>query len=662
MAIKINGATVITNSRRGVFKTVNPGAYSTANRPPGASEGDVIYDTDEKNIFIYNGEEWVPGGGGGEGSLIAPTIPPFSGYSTQEVNLSDPDNKVQFSLDGVAFSSTLNVPINTFYYVDFTSDILSAPHNTQYELDIFAEFPEIDQTINPTIKFKVDKLPDPFSFFTESDIPGNFVTTVDPFSPLDTINAPTSIWASSDAALCEIRVADSGWFTAPTAPDTYYVERGEVVQMRHTTGADATTTYTSTLFIGYGTGAGENESGTLSSTTRSLSYDPQPLSLNTGDEISTEGSTFSLPTATGVNVDPVGADWEVASDATFTTIVDSSYDDTVNKNSWQSTVALTQGNTYYARARYIDSSGQKSDWNEKSSLLCDEYKLYRLVVRIQGGKGGKAYWDNNEAGDGYEGGKGQVYLESMAPSKLADLPGYINSTNGGGADHGAAFGSGFLGARGGSSPTSSGSGGGAGGGAGGCQMRMSTSDNYTIIAAVGGTGGVGANDTSHDSHSGRGANLPMANGGAGGGNPYNNLRGTPGAGGKKDYNDPSDPNYNPVGVNGGGGSPGDRSKAGGGGGAGIGAQADGGIPFDGSGGKGSVGTEDGKTYGAGGGASWNRPVGFVMGDFWEVTLVNNGFNNTAQQIYSSSLVNPGATWTSEGSKGHGTRAIKDIAP
>ena len=64
MTIKVGGATVITNSRRGVFRTVNPGAYATSERPPGASEGDVIYDSDEKTIFIWNGTEWVASGGG----------------------------------------------------------------------------------------------------------------------------------------------------------------------------------------------------------------------------------------------------------------------------------------------------------------------------------------------------------------------------------------------------------------------------------------------------------------------------------------------------------------------------------------------------------------------------------------------------------------------
>lgn len=66
MAIRVNGATVITNSRRGVFRSVNPGAYATSERPPGASEGDVIYDTDEKTIYVWNGTEWVPAGTGGK--------------------------------------------------------------------------------------------------------------------------------------------------------------------------------------------------------------------------------------------------------------------------------------------------------------------------------------------------------------------------------------------------------------------------------------------------------------------------------------------------------------------------------------------------------------------------------------------------------------------
>ena len=71
MTIKVNGATVITNSRRGVFRTVNPGSYATASRPPGASEGDVIYDTDEKLIYVFNGAEWVAAGGGAESMVLA---------------------------------------------------------------------------------------------------------------------------------------------------------------------------------------------------------------------------------------------------------------------------------------------------------------------------------------------------------------------------------------------------------------------------------------------------------------------------------------------------------------------------------------------------------------------------------------------------------------
>ena len=95
MAIKVNGATVITNSRRGVFRSVNPGSYNTANRPPGASEGDVIYDLDEKAIFVWNGEEWV-GTGGGAINNLNPAIPPFISTTGPETIVTNSDGKSSF--------------------------------------------------------------------------------------------------------------------------------------------------------------------------------------------------------------------------------------------------------------------------------------------------------------------------------------------------------------------------------------------------------------------------------------------------------------------------------------------------------------------------------------------------------------------------------------
>ena len=96
MAIKVGGTTVINDSKKGIFETVNPGQYTTANRPSNPVEGDVIYDTDEKNIYVWNGVEWVPGGGG---DFDPPVL--FSNTLTQ-----DQVNGDRFTNN--SFTSTLN--------------------------------------------------------------------------------------------------------------------------------------------------------------------------------------------------------------------------------------------------------------------------------------------------------------------------------------------------------------------------------------------------------------------------------------------------------------------------------------------------------------------------------------------------------------------------
>ena len=166
MAIKINGATVITNERRGVFESVNPGSYTTASRPPGASEGDVIYDTDEKNIYVFNGEEWV-GTGGGAINNLNPAIPPFISQSGPETVVTNSDGKVEFSLDGNNWSNSITIPSETIYYCDWTNDILSAAHDSNYETSIDVNYPNVGASQLIELELKIDKLPDPFTFTSE---------------------------------------------------------------------------------------------------------------------------------------------------------------------------------------------------------------------------------------------------------------------------------------------------------------------------------------------------------------------------------------------------------------------------------------------------------------------------------------------------------------
>ena len=262
---------------------------------------------------------------------------------------------------------------------------------------------------------------------------------------------------------------------------------------------------------------------------------------------------------------------------------------------------------------------------------------------MKGGQGGKSYYDNQDKGNGPAGGQGQVTLITTKPIKLADLPGEIQHMNGGGGDL-AVSGNGYQGTRGGGASIQDNNGGGGGGGGAGFSIRMTSEDPYVFIAGVGGTGGKGCGSSAAEG--GRGANLPGANGS----NGVRKNSGTGGEGGTMDDGDSMDPTYNPTPTAGSGGG-GNRKYACGGGGGGWGG-GKGGIP----------GGSEQHTTGGGGGASWSRPVGFILGDIWEVTLVNSGYDqNALQQLASTSLVNPGTTWTTLGTQGAGNRPIKDIA-
>lgn len=59
MAIKISGTTVIDDNRKGIFNSINPGAFTTAGRPGSPSTGDVIYNTTDATIQTWNGSSWV---------------------------------------------------------------------------------------------------------------------------------------------------------------------------------------------------------------------------------------------------------------------------------------------------------------------------------------------------------------------------------------------------------------------------------------------------------------------------------------------------------------------------------------------------------------------------------------------------------------------------
>ena len=60
MAIKVNGTTVVHNSLKGDYQSMNVGSYTTTNRPV-SEVGDLIYNSSEQKITSL---EWHSGNNG----------------------------------------------------------------------------------------------------------------------------------------------------------------------------------------------------------------------------------------------------------------------------------------------------------------------------------------------------------------------------------------------------------------------------------------------------------------------------------------------------------------------------------------------------------------------------------------------------------------------
>ena len=440
MAIKINGATTITNSRRGVFRSVNPGSYTTASRPPGASEGDVIYDSDEKNIFIWNGTEWI-GAGGGQINNLNPAIPPFISMSGPETVVTNSDGKVEFSLDGNSWSNSITIPSETVYYCDWTNDILSAAHDSTYETSISVDYPNVGASQLIELELKIDKLPDSFSLDTEIDVLSQTEFTSNTISPLNSINAPTAIWGSSNADTPQIAIADGAWEALPTTINTRYVNRQERIRVRHTTGAAPATDYGTVINIGYGTSAGEYETSTFSTVTKNSFIDPPTItSPASSDPVNL--NTFTVTSSPIVGVDygtHASTSWQYANDENFTDIIEQSTQDVGSKTSWNATGNLTSSapdQTRYVRAKYHGSTGLQSEWGPAYPINAVKFWRWQLLIDCRAHWGATGFCNDNLGSPGGAGAQGVVTLETSAYTYLppGDIETFSTYGNGGGGN------------------------------------------------------------------------------------------------------------------------------------------------------------------------------------------------------------------------------------
>ena len=324
----------------------------------------------EKYLFIYEGGKWISRVA--DLSQVLPEqnrqefLPPYSAVATLRTNLSCTDNKLGFSTDKVTFIDDLTVDIGDSYFVEWTSGISTAVQGSSYTSEITVNYLDIDtiETVNVQI-IGVDKLPDPFTFNPVTDTIATAVVEANALAMLGSINAPTTLWGSSDSPDAEVNIADNGWQSIPTTIGTgLKIASKDEIKIRHECLTGSLTDTTTTINIGYSDQVGGFETSDFV-TTNFNSFVLQPSITSPTEETVTSSIT---PTLIGSSFDSVGSlvhgstDWQVASDDAFTNIIWESLNNTTDLES------ITTGDlgigTKFVRVRYRDNLGAESLWSE----------------------------------------------------------------------------------------------------------------------------------------------------------------------------------------------------------------------------------------------------------------------------------------------------------
>lgn len=335
--------------------------------PPNPQNGDIYYT--EKYVFVYTDGKWVSrilslddinANPGGSRSAF---FPPFSSVATLKTTLSCDDGKIEFSGDKVGFSSTITVDIGNTFFVEWSSDILTASQGSAYTSTVNIDY--LDLNINENLEVNItsiDKLPDPFTLEPITESLSDATVEANTLAMLGSINAPTYIWGSSDSSNAQINIADLGWQAIPTTPGAVIITSKDEIRTRHFTNTGSNTVTTTTINIGYADTPGAFETSDFVTTNESIGVQ-QPQIVYPDGTSNTLESIWSMPINTSGYGIIGGAGslasslWEVATDEEFLNIVFTETVSGTTTNYTLPSLALDTSSTYYARVTFTSSLG-----------------------------------------------------------------------------------------------------------------------------------------------------------------------------------------------------------------------------------------------------------------------------------------------------------------
>jgi hypothetical protein len=291
-------------------------------------------------------------------AVAAPTQIPqvVSGAWSDGTTSITSTNCIQISLDGTNFNQgPLSVSNGTTLYMQWEQTGAScggAPSGTTITGTI------TDGTFTNSYSLTLDRNPDAFTF---SDLTGQALSTAITSNSITIsgTNCPTYITGTS-ATLTSVQVSVAGgaFVSLPTSGTTVTVNPGATVQIKGTTGASSGTGYSVTVNMGTtsDTWTVTTSAAVPTVTTPSiLTPTNGATNLNPGYNIPTGLTVTSsaFASSNGAGTDHVSSDWQLATDAAFTTVVYSVTASTSEKVSLFIPQAnLVVSTTYYVRVRY----------------------------------------------------------------------------------------------------------------------------------------------------------------------------------------------------------------------------------------------------------------------------------------------------------------------
>ena len=295
-------------------------------------------------------------------------FPPASLISDFNLTLSCADGKIEFSTDKITFSSSITVGLGDRYYIEWASGINSASQGQSYSSTITFTYNDLGVSEDVDININsIDKVPDQFTFVDVVDVFKLTTQTSNAVAMLGSINAPTSIWGSSDSTSAHVKIGETDWTAIPSTPGTLFVQSRDEIRVRHMTLEPDGAATTTTINIGYGDQPGEFVTDNFVTTNYTTGNIPSSISQPqivypangaTGQSIWEPLIIGSAYQVSGSNPGTLATTfWEVATDSNFNNIVVS---ETVSGTDVQwnvPTYSLSPSTTYYVRTTYTSTEG-----------------------------------------------------------------------------------------------------------------------------------------------------------------------------------------------------------------------------------------------------------------------------------------------------------------